>query len=82
MAESYTAKDMKTDSTLGILNGFFFSSIYSFYNMALNKPYEPHLHWKSKVKIVSRNYLITTSKLCIVFLGSNLVHGYTKRKEF
>lgn len=39
MSRAYTPKDFKTDSTVGLLNGLFFSSIYSFYNLALNKPY-------------------------------------------
>lgn len=80
MERPYTFKDFKTDSTLGLLNGIFFASIYSFYSISLNKPYAPELPWKTKSKAISRIFLVNTGKLSMVFLGANVVYGYTKRK--
>lgn len=82
MERPYTIKDLKTDSTLGLLNGVFFTSIYSLYNIALNKPYVPSSTWGAKAKTISRILLTNTCKLSVVFLGANIVYGYTKRKEF
>jgi hypothetical protein len=76
----YTYKNFKTDSTLGLLNGIFFSSINSIYTIALNKPYNANATSKSKALSVSKKFLVQTSKLSLVFLGANIVFGYTKKK--
>lgn len=82
MNRTYTAKNLKTDSALGLLNGLFFSSINSIYTIALNKPYAPNATIKEKSLAISRKFFIQTSKLSLVFLGANIVFGYTKKKEF
>ena len=82
MNTPYTVKNFKTDSTLGLLNGLFFSSINSLYTIALNKPYSQQDTWKVKSIAISKKFAIQTSKLSLVFLGANIVFGYTKKKEF
>ena len=76
----YTYKNFKTDSTLGLLNGLFFCSINSIYTIALNKPYAADETSKAKLLAVSKKFLIQTGKLSFVFLGANIVFGYTKKK--
>lgn len=80
MERPYTTKDLKTDATLGLLNGIFFTSIYSLYNITLNKPYASAPTWQAKTRTISRILLTNTCKLSAVFLGANVVYGYTKRK--
>lgn len=76
----YTYKNFKTDSTLGLLNGLFFSSINSIYTIALNKPYTADATSNAKALAVSKKFFVQTGKLSLVFLGANIVFGYTKKK--